>query len=280
MASEERSSSSKITVLGGRGFIGSHLVRNLQAAGYECYVPHKGDDSLWTAVLGHVIYAIGLTADFRSRPLDTVESHVCVLERLLRTANFQSLTYLSSTRVYGSGKDTSEAADLQINPNNPDDLYNLSKLAGESLCLHCGRQGMKVARLSNVVGQRKDANIFLDQLLEEGLETGKVVLRSSLESMKDYVYIDDAVALLADLSLSTRTGIYNVAGGEGIRNREIAETLREEMGFEVSVAPDAVSLEFNPVDISKAKSQFGFSPRRFGDYFPTFLGDYRKRKGL
>jgi nucleoside-diphosphate-sugar epimerase len=268
-----------ITVLGGRGFIGSHLVRYFQTAGYECRVPQRGDES-WTAPLGHVIYAIGLTADFRSRPFDAVESHVCLLERLLRAGNFQSLTYLSTARVYGGSLDTSEAADLHVNPVNPDDLYNLSKLAGESLCLHCGREGMKVARLSNVVGQRDDTNTFLYQLLEQGRETGKVVFRTSLESKKDYVDVDDAVALLARLSVSTSTGIYNVAGGEGTRNREIAETLVEEMGFKVSVAPGAVTSEFNSVDISKAKSEFGFSPRRFGDYFPAFLRGYRKKKGL
>jgi len=139
---------------------------------------------------------------------------------------------------------------------------------------------MKIARLSNVVGLRDDANTFLYQLLEEGCQTGRVVFRSTLESKKDYLHINDAVALLARLSVSSSTGIYNVAGGEGVRNSDVAKILAEEMGFEVSVAEDALGSDFDSVDISKAKFEFGFAPERFGDYFPKFLGGYRKNKGI
>ena len=270
----------RITVLGGRGFIGSHLVPHLHRLGYDCRSPERQDESIWTGPLGHVIYAIGLTADFRSKPLETVESHVCVLHRLIQAADLQSITYLSSTRVYVGGTDTSENASLQVNPSEPGDLYSLSKLMGESLCLHCGRQRMKVARLSNVVGLREDPDTFVDQLLEEGRRTGKVVFRSRLECKKDYVFIDDAVDLLARIAVSSESGIYNVAGGEGIENAEIASALAADMGFEVSVAPDALAWGFAPIDISKVKARFGFSPRGFRDYFPAFLRSYRKKKGI
>lgn len=269
----------QVTVLGGTGFIGSHLVRHLRRLGHACRSFARDDASVYTQPLGHVIYAIGLTADFRRRPLDTVEAHVCVLRRLLETGRFESLTYLSSTRVYAGAADTAETALLRVNPNEPGDLYNLSKLMGESLCLHGGRQGMKVARLSNIVGLRKDPDIFIDQLLDEGCRTGRVVFRTALASRKDYLHIDDAVDVLTRMALSADSGIYNVASGEGVENAQIARALAEQMGFEVSVVPHAPTWDFTGIDISKARTRFGFSPRRFADYFPVFLQDYRSNLG-
>jgi nucleoside-diphosphate-sugar epimerase len=265
-----------LTVLGGRGFVGSHLVRHLRSQGHDCIVPERNDETVFRRPLGRVVYAIGLTADFRSRPLETVEAHVCLLRRLLETADFESLTYLSSTRVYAGITDTSEAARLQVNPNDPSDLYNLSKLMGESLCLHGGRPGLKVARLSNIVGLRPDPDMFIDQLLDEGRRTGQVVFRTSLRSRKDYLHVDDAVALIARIALSGNDGIYNVASGEGITNGEIARALTAEMGYEVFVDDGAPTWDFTAIDVGRAKAHFGFSPQAFSDYFPVYLRDYRR----
>lgn len=267
-----------LTVIGAAGFIGSHLVRHLRALGADCLAPLRGEELSAKHSLGHVVYAAGLTADFRSRPLDTVEAHVCLLQRLIRQGNFDSLTYLSSTRVYAGAENTDESATLAVNPNFSGDLYNLSKLMGEALCLHSGRSEMKVARLSNVVGLRRDPDIFIDQLLEEGAASGKVVFRTNLASRKDYLLIDDAVELIAQIALSAENGIFNVASGEAVSNREIAEALKIEMGFTVEVSPNAASWDFTEVDIEKIKSRFGFSAQRFADYFPVYLQRYRQYK--
>lgn len=268
-----------ITVLGGTGFIGGHLLRHALAMGHDCWAPDRGDPDIFRRDLGHVVYSIGLTADFRTRPLATVEAHVCLLRKLIEVGNFTSLTYLSSTRLYAGSASTVESATLRVNPNESGDLYNISKLMGESLCLHCGRGGLKVARLSSIVGIRPDPDIFIDQLLEEGCRSGHVVLRTSLESQKDYLYIDDAVKLLLRLALSEQSGIFNVASGEGVSNREIAGYLEREMGFTVSVAADAGMWDFIAVDVGKVRSLLDFSPQPFAHYFPQFLHSYRQKKG-
>ncbi len=269
-----------LTVLGAAGFIGSHLVRHLRARGFPCLAPSRGDELSARHGLGHVIYAAGLTADFRSRPLDTVEAHVCLLQQLIRQGNFASLTYLSSTRVYASAANTDESATLTVNPNVPGDLYNLSKLMGEALCLHSGHPQMKVARLSNIVGLRRDPDIFIDQLLEEGLTNGKIVFRTNLESRKDYLLIDDAVELIARIALSSESGIFNVASGEAVSNRQIAEALKTEMGFTIEVSPNAAAWNFTAVNVEKIKARFGFCAQRFADYFPAYLQRYRQHKGM
>lgn len=268
-----------ITVLGGTGFIGGNFQRQALALGYDCSAPGKGDPGIFQRDLGHVLYSIGLTADFRTRPLETVEAHVCLLRKLIEIGNFTSLTYISSTRLYAGAPSTAESATLRVNPNESGDLYNISKLMGESLCLHCGRGGFKVARLSNIVGLRSDPDIFIDQLLEEGCRNGHVALRTSLESQKDYLYIDDAVKLLLNITLSEERGIFNVASGEGISNREIVRYLEREMGFKVSVAPDAARWDFTAIDVARVRSLFDFSPQPFSLYFPKFLQAYRQKKG-
>lgn len=267
-----------ITVLGGTGFIGGNLLRHAMTLGYDCLAPGKGDPAVFQQDLGHVFYSIGLTADFRTRPLETVEAHVCLLRKLIEKGNFTSLTYLSSTRLYAGASSTAESATLRVNPNESGDLYNISKLMGESLCLHCGRGGFKVARLSNIVGLRPDPDIFIDQLLEEGYRNGHVALRTSLDSQKDYLYIDDAVKLLLRIGLSGERGIFNVASGEGVSNREIAGYLEREMGFKVSVASGAARWDFSAIDVGRVRSLFEFSPQPFSLYFPKFLQTYRQKK--
>lgn len=269
-----------VTVLGASGFIGRHLIARLRADGMPFEAPARQDAGLLQRPLGHVIYAIGLTSDFRSRPLDTVEAHVCLLRSLLAQGDFESLTYLSSTRVYAGAADTRESATLAVNPNDPSDLYNLSKLMGESLCLHGGRASARVARLSNIVGLRDTPDSFIDQLLEEGAREGAITLRTALSSRKDYLYIDDAVSQILAISRSDATGIFNVANGSGVENREIAACIQDKLGYRATVAPDAPEWAFADIDVTRTQGLCGMAPRAFSDYFPNFLEQYRLHKGI
>ena len=72
------------TVLGASGFIGGRLVRYLRSLGHSVLVPGRDDAHLTGQPLGHLIYAIGVTADFRARPFDTMDAHVSVLSKALR----------------------------------------------------------------------------------------------------------------------------------------------------------------------------------------------------
>lgn len=261
----------RFTVLGGHGFIGSQLVRRLRSLGHPCWVPDRGDGSLFERELGHVVYAVGLTADFRARPLDTVEAHVCLLRRLLAAGGFDSLTYLSSTRVYAGASSTREDAALRVEPHAASDLYKLSKLMGEALCLHCGHPGMKVARLSNIVGPGLGVHNFIGQLLDEGRRTGRVQLRTALSSAKDYLSLADVVEALTRIALSPHCGIFNVASGQGVSNAEIAHWLEREMGWPVSVAADAAAWHFANIDVTRMRRLFGLTAQPLADYFPALL---------
>ncbi|MGH7341773.1 MAG: NAD-dependent epimerase/dehydratase family protein, partial [Candidatus Rokuibacteriota bacterium] len=112
-----------ITILGGSGFVGSHLVRRLRETGAAHRAPARGEP-LGPESLGTVIYCIGLTADFRDRPLATVDAHVSQLTETLRHAEFERVVYLSSTRVYRRSRGPCAESDvLHLDPGDPDDLY-------------------------------------------------------------------------------------------------------------------------------------------------------------
>lgn len=261
------------TVLGAKGFIGSRMAAHLRSQGMNCWTPERDDQAIFSSPLGHVIYAIGLTADFRTRPFDTVEAHVCLLSKLLQAGNFESLLFLSSTRVYTASDCTDESASLKISAEL--DLYNLSKLMGESLCLHSGRSNVRIARLSNVVGLRPDQDIFIDQLLSEGCRTGRVALHTTLDSAKDYIHVDDLIALLKNIALHGERKIYNAASGETVSNGTIAQMMMEHAGIKTEVASDAVRWNFVPINVSQAKKEFGFDPVSFETYFPPYITEFK-----
>lgn len=265
------------TILGASGFIGGALVASLQKRGAMCFAPARGDDSIFSRPLGHVIYAIGMTADFRSRPIDTARAHVSVLADILEKADFESLTYLSSTRVYAGNEVSSPDSRLSVLPANPSDLYNTTKLAGESLCLHGGREHTRVVRLSNVVGiNQTSSSNFIDQIVKDAVG-GTLVMRSAKDSAKDYVLLADVIHLLPVIAEQGVHSIYNLAAGQNIRNDEWTTRLQEQTGCEVLYAKDAPSWIFPEIDISLTTQKFGFSPSSAIHILPELIAHYAKR---
>ncbi len=195
---------SRVTILGASGTVGRALAAHLRAAGDEVFAPARGDEAIWREDLGRVIYCIGVTADFRTPPAGDDRGACHCFAPLLAEARFSRLVYLSSTRVYGAAdaNDSPAREDraLVVEPHSGSDLYNLSKLMGESLCLHGSKGRACVARLSNVVGgEDADSENFLPSLMREA-KAGHIHLRSALQSAKDYIHIDDAVAVLAAIA--------------------------------------------------------------------------------
>lgn len=264
----------RFTVLGASGFIGSHLAAHLRQAGHECLTPGRDGPPVPPGDLGHVIYCIGLTADFRTRPFDTVRAHVCLLADVLERAAFDSLLYLSSTRIYGNAGEAEEDRPLQVDPQNPSDLYNLTKITGESLCFACGRPNVRVARLSNVYGGDFGSDNFLSSVLRDALRQGRVVLQTALESAKDYVSIDDVVTLLAAIAQSGRQRLYNVASGINVSNGELLGRIRELTGCELEVSAQARTIAFPRISIERARREFDFSPSRVIDDLPRLVSIY------
>ncbi|OYD49362.1 NAD-dependent epimerase/dehydratase family protein [Acidovorax kalamii] len=257
---------STFTVLGASGYIGSRLVVHLRAQGHTVWAPARGDAEVFARPLGHVIHCVGLTADFRTRPFDTVDAHVGLLAEVLRRAQFDSLLYLSSTRVYMGATRTDEDAPLSVLPGDPSYLYNLTKLTGESLCHASGRTGVRVARLSNVVGPGLDAasgNLVAD-LLHQARQ-GRVVLRSDPQSAKDYVQVADILDWLPRIALQGRATVYNLASGCQTSHAQWLDWLQARTGCAVEVLPGGPLQPFPPIAVSRLQGEWGVVPRPLWD---------------
>lgn len=252
----------KFTVLGGRGFVGSHLAAHLTSKGHDVDVPDRDFKGVCSADLGHVVYAIGLTGDFRERPFDTVEAHVSLLSKLLRVCRFDSWLYLSSTRVYSGlqrGQIGREDSEITVAPGS-DSLYNLSKLLGESLCLAGSNPTIRVARLSNVYGAGMSEDTFLGSVMGDLCDSGGVTINESAESGKDYVDVGDVCALLEAISLGGKARLYNVACGRNVTHKELFEKIHSLTGHGVRFLPAAPTRLFPMVDISRLRKEFGIQP--------------------
>ncbi len=271
-----------VTVLGSQGFIGSRLAAALADVGHRVESPPR-NAPLGSGRLGHVIYAIGVTADFRTRPFDTVESHVCRLNELLRDARFDSLTYLSSTRVYqglaGGGRPPlgEETAALAVDPHRADDLYNLSKLMGESLCLHAGRPA-KVVRLANVYGPLDASDNFLPSVIRAAVNEGEVTLRGAPESAKDYVSLEDVAEMLPRLAVEGRHRVYNLASGHNVSHAALAERLAAIAPCRVRYVVGAAAAAFPLVSIERLREEFDFRPASLLDDLPALVECARRAR--
>jgi nucleoside-diphosphate-sugar epimerase len=257
----------RFTVLGSRGHLGSHLARALQRAGHEVLLPERG--APLPAAAGHVLFCIGVASDFRTRALDTIAAHVSALEHYLRAGGWSSFLYLSSTRVYAGSASGLETADLRLRPADPDHLYNLSKAAGEALCLTLPHATLRVVRISNVYGDDAGTGTFVADVLRDA-RTGAVRFGMAPASEKDYVALDDVIGLLPRIALSGRDRLYNVAAGRNVRVGDLAAEL-ERAGVRCSFAPGAPAVRFPPVSIERVTAEFGFHPQQLLDNLPGLL---------
>lgn len=249
------------TVIGVSGFIGSHLARALRAHGHEVAAPEREDRGAFDAPLGHAVYCAGMTADYAARPQATVEAHAGLLSRLLCEANFDSLLYLSSTRLYdGCAGLCREDADLVLNPANPRHLFDFSKGLGESLCHASGRPGVRIARLSSVYADDLSADNFLHGLIKSALAQGRAEADAPANAARDYVHMDDVCRLLEAIALDGKRAVYNVASGENVTNARLFALLAELTGAQVSGGAEQPGLSFPVISVEAAETDFEFRP--------------------
>lgn len=256
----------RFTVFGGRGFVGGALCDYLRRQGHRVCVPARDTSDLAGRELGHVVYAIGLTADYRTRPFETVDAHVCLLGRSLRSAHFESWLYLSGTRVYDglACESAREDTALTVVPDSVG-IYSLSKLTGEAICLSQPSPKVRVARLANVYGPDQDKETFLGMLLND-IEHGRdILIREASTSSKDYVALEDVCRLLERIALRGSHRIYNVASGEPLCHADLANALSAASSRTVAFADNAQHRPFPRIDIGRVVDEFGFRPRRLLD---------------
>lgn len=214
------------------------------------------------------MYCAGLTADYLARPFDTVQAHVSLLAQVLQQGQFESLVYLSSTRLYdalGAGVAHEDAA-LPMDPSNPRHLYDLSKGLGEALCHSTARGRAKVARLACVYEGPQDADGFVPGLLRQ-LQAARqqglmhIDVASSPAFARDYVHLDDVVQALIRIALHGKHPVYNVASGENISNAALFAHLQTLWGCTLHPLLSTVPAPVPRVAIERLRTELGWQPR-------------------
>ncbi len=283
-ATDAPNTSCHATVVGAGGYIGSKLVAHLQRSGWSCTAVRRGETVWMQRPLGHVFYCAGLTADHALHPHDTVQAHVGLLNELLQHGHYDSLVYLSSTRLYDGlpGPVVDEDSALALNPANPRHVFDLSKALGEALCRHASQGRARVARLSCVVSDDPDAPGFLPNLMRQLRlhRGGPLEVNTSLHAARDYVAMEDVLQALVRIACRGTQAAYNVASGHNIGNAELLQRLNELSGHELHarhrlrVASPAV------VSVERLRREFGWQPSSLWDTLPAWLAMPQVPQGM
>ena len=268
------------TVIGSRGFVGSALVHHLQSLGWTCYQPEKGVEwPIFDRPLGHVFYCAGLTGDYLARPKDTVEAHVSLLTSVLQSSDWDSLVYLSSTRLYdGLPAEVlaQEMTLLPVAPQIPRHLFDLTKLTGESLCHAIGQGRARVARLSNVYHSPDDPNGFLPALMRRVAQSKRGVvltIDSIAQAARDYVYLPDVLRALTDIAQMGGQTVYNVASGQNVSNQQLASWVAKRTGRKLQFNASSIPSTPPIIDITRMHEDFGWQPSKVEVVIGSWLNE-------
>ena len=259
------------TIFGSTGRIGSYLREFLIRSGHTVFYPNRKDYYSSHKKLGHVIYCSGVTSDFNCRAFDTIQSHVCLLSHLLKETEFNSFTYLSSTRLNYPKK----AKNYELTPHfygeYEMDIYNASKLAGEALCLQSKLPNVKITRICHVVDSNdKRRENFLSDICGQA-KKGKILLNSSLNTKKNYILIDDLGFLLQLIGPYGKNSVYNIGSKNLISNNEILKKLTRITNSKFQIKKNAQTVIEPEIDIFNLIEEFNYKPSHKKDWLDKAL---------
>lgn len=288
--------SGRFLLLGGTGFIGQALAKELIERDAECEVCLVGRSmvGVGAGLASNPRVAvreeeIGPQTDFLSmmEPGDTVVhlfsssvpvdsgadcyaelQDIPVTARLLEacsTVGVSKFLFVSSAgSVYGN---TGEGAADERASCEPISLYAYQKLAIEELVRFYGRtKGLKycIARLSNPYGPGQDParrQGVVAVFLAKAIEGSSLVVRGGGDALRDYIFIEDAARAIAMLaSCETKHNVYNVGAGSSLSLMEVVHAIEASIGKEVDVRHVAAfdaDVGVLRLDVSRYEAEFG-----------------------
>ncbi len=242
----------RVLVAGAAGYVGKFLCENLVNTGHsviglslaehESAVKATGADffaydlaskeNLFMPAVDTVYY-LAQSPYYREVPqripdlINVNISGLAVVAEAARRAGAQKFIYTSTGNVYRpSYLPMAESA-----PVRRDDFYGLSKLMGEYLVeLYSEYYDVVICRMFTIYGPGQH-NMLFPKIIER-VKTGETIFLEPPEEPEENLtglrltpcFIDDAVRVLATLSISKVPLVINVASPEVVSIKEIAET--------------------------------------------------------
>lgn len=142
------------------------------------------------------------------------------------------IVFLSSAAVYGNPDRLPVSENAPRKPMSP---YALHKLMGEDVCeyfIHNYGFDIRIARIFSAYGCGLKKQIFWD-MTKKIVQTGKLDLYGSGNETRDYIHVSDVVKALCLISNADCSDkhVFNVANGEAVSIREVAELYAQIAGL-------------------------------------------------
>lgn len=261
-------------VTGASGFIGGHLLRELEARGETVYCHSEFDGNIASCDLPydgvrHVFHLAGKTfvPDSWKRPRDFYEVNTLGAANVLdfcRRAG-ASLTLLSSY-VYGQPRRLPISEDHPVEAFNP---YAHSKILAENLAAYYRDQfqlRVTVIRPFNIYGPGQAPWFLIPTLIAQALDPAKDrITVADIRPRRDFLFIRDLIALLMATVASPAGTVLNAGSGSSVSIGELVELINA-----IVPAPKTLATtgEARPVevldtiaDVSRARRELGWGPR-------------------
>jgi UDP-glucose 4-epimerase len=267
---------SRAVVTGADGFIGSHLVRQLQRAGKEVVAfggyrtGTPGRDLCEPGMLDRhlddrtFVFHLAGTSDVRrsvDTPIDDFRANVVaslnVLESVRKVA--ASMLFTSTASVYDRNSPLPLSESAMVRPSSP---YAAAKAAIEAYCSSYVRSfalEIRVARLFSVYGPGMRRFAIYDFYRRINQNPTGLSIRGDGGQTRDYLFVDDAARILLGLASFGQTGeIYNVASGVPRQINDVARAVAIAMGLpDCRILPDrvhsAAELDRMEADVAKLR---------------------------
>lgn len=223
-----------LTVLGGKGFVGSRYVTLTP----NCIVNERNDYQVKSRNILYFISTIDNYNIFTDPYLD-IDTNLTTLIRVLTSIKeedrpFTTFNFISSWFVYG---DTEWPA-RESSPCNPKGFYSITKRAAEQLLIsYCQTFGIhyRILRLANVAGstdpkasKKKNAIVHM---IKELKENRPIQLYENGNVYRDIIDIDDCVsAINLVLKYGTLNTVYNIGNGKPVLLGEFMKRARKILG--------------------------------------------------